>query len=431
MALSITIGGVDRTANVRFESVNILQTVAANADQADLVISVAVAEGWRPKAANEVIILNGTTKEFAGICIDVEEEQATTLTRLRYKLACRDYVHLFDRRLVVQNYAAQAASLIAIDVVTTYTDGFSSTGIDVSPVVDAQQYDYVAPSDVMRDFADTLGWGWWIDYDKVVHLTSLSSMVAPVTNLLVDSDVTNYGDLVLHETVAQEKNRVYIKGFRIKSSGTYNRSFTGDGSTKFFLLGYEPSAITDVTATRAGTPQVVGTDIIDSSPDSPQGGANNVYVCFDNMGLRYDVAPANGDAISVTFNYMFDGFSMVEDVVAQAVMAAREGGDGVHEYIVNDPSLTSATGGTALADAKGNRILTRVAEPRLTGTFNSFTQGWRAGQSFTLTSTARFGGLAQTVYVQQVRKRLVNHPSGGTPTLRYEITFADSASPTI
>lgn len=431
MGLVVTVAGADRTAQTTLQDLEVVSTIAANADMASLKIMVPMGAGWRPMAANEVIISTSSdgTKHFAGMIQEVTE-LGNASPVMNYIVHAKDYLQLFNKKLFVQEYsAATAADAVARDVVAGTTDGFSSTGILLGPLVPPQKFDYVANGDVMRRLADYSGYIWYIDYNKVVNFVPSISFSAPVASINLDTDITNYGDLDLTETVQNEKNRVYVKGWKQKSSITYNQTFTGDGTSKFFLYGYEPSSIADVTATLNGAPLTVGTDTVDSQAGSTIGSSSSIYICFDNLGARFgNYAPTSTEVLSITANYMTPGFTVVEDLVAQSTMLAREGGDGIHEYAVDDPGVTADDGTDTIATTKGSAILTRDAYPRLTARFKSYTQGWRPGQSLVISSANRMTGFSKTFTVAEVRKRLVNHAStSGSPVFVHDITAIDGA----
>lgn len=433
MAISITLGGVDRTANSQFESLQVVNTITANADEATLRMVLDQSSTWRPLAGNEIVIDNGGTREFAGMVMEVVEQGLAGWQR-RYVLHCKDYLYLFNKKLVTDDSTSlvgssePTADAVVRAIVAGSTDGFSSTGVAPGPLVPGQRFDYVTRGDAVRLMADMANYGWWIDYNKVINFVPSVSMNAPVTSINLDSDITNYGGMELTETVAQVKNRIIVKDWKQKSSISFNRGFTGDGATKFFLFGYEPSAIGDISATLNGVGLSVGTDQVDASPGDGVGTSGDVYVCFDNLGFRFgNYAPSSTETFSISAPYMTQGITQVEDPVAQSTAAMREGGDGIHEFVVADPGLTAIDGSANLADARGRVILERDAYAALSGRFSSYTQGWRAGQYFTLDSSVRMiGSLPRTVYVQQVTKRLVGS-TGGAPRLAYQVDFSDRA----
>lgn len=443
MPLTYSIAGADRTTSVRFESLRVQNTITSNADFAEMSLFLPAGSTWHPRAANEVIITTSTdsVKHFAGLIQDVTEEQVL-LGALRYRLSCKDYTLLFDRIMVTQNYLSSGpvssllGSSIVGHIITNYTTGFSSTGLQTSGTVAEQRFDYVYPSDAIRQITDQLQWLFWIDYNKVVQFQSAGSYVAPVSD--IDFDATssgiNWSNLVLTEQASNIKNRIVMQGYKKKNVTAMQSVFQGDGFTKFNLLGYEPSGIStgDMVADLNGVALSLYTDTVDGVPTTATvaGSSTKLYICYDNFGARMDYTPSSTETLTVTFFPMVEGGFQQDDPVAQADMASREGGDGVHMYQVNDPSLTNLSGSDNLAVSIGQKITARYGKPGLQGTFDSFTQGWRAGQSFTGTSTYRMGGFTKQLYVYSVTKTLVNHPgSTDTPLWRHQISMGESPLP--
>lgn len=424
MAIVVTIGGTDRTSSVDLKTVKIHDGLGMLQDSCQFDVAIGTTDGWNPQAGNEIVVLNGTTREFAGMLLEVDEDLVAP-SRLRYRLGARDYKHLFDRRLVAEEYAEQAANSIVSSIVTSFTTGFTTINVMAAPTVAAQRFDYIAPSDVLDHLAATVGYLWYIDYDRDVNFFSAATLAAPIATLNADTDTTNYGNLQLRESIAHVKTRMYVMDFKQKSTATYTVNFTGDGSTKLFHLTYEPSALADMTVTRAAATQTLHTDMVDGQPDNAIGGADDVYVNFEEATLRWDTAPAAGNAIVATFNYLYPGFTVFDDPAAQTEVSSREGGDGIHEAAVRDPGLSANDGSETLANSKAAEAIARAGLPRLEGSFVSFTQGWAPGQMVTVASTQRMGGISVTMYVTSIDKRIVSHPSGGSPTFHYNIRIAD------
>ena len=432
MALALTIGGIDRTANTRFESLQIVNTITSNADVADFVVSIPNASTWRPKAGNEVIVTNGATREFAGFALDVTETWPAG-TRLKYKVACKDYLYLFNRKLFVgtstdaSGSSAPTADQVVKGIIATSTDGFSSTGVLSAPASGIESFNYVPRGDIIRKIADQVGFVWYIDYNKVVNFGA-AVVAAPVAAINLDTDFTNYGNCELIESAGNVKNRIYVQGFKQKTTTSYNYSALGNGASEFWYTGYEPSSIGDVTATLNGVPLTVLTDGVDGSAGDTVGSSSVVFCCFTNMGFRMNnYAPTSTETLAFATTIMKPGFWVLESAASQADFAAREVSDGVHEYNVNDPGVTAVDGSLTLASLRASALINRDGPARLTAKFVSYTQGWRAGQQLALSSANRMGGFNKTFYIQEVRKKLINHPSGGTPTIYYELTAADGA----
>lgn len=443
MGVAVVIANTTRTSAVNLKTLRISSSITANASLCEFEV-YSSGGSWRPKAGNELIVTttSDALRHFAGNIIDVYE-RAVNRTDYHYSVQAKDYTWLFDRRSVARDnstqvYAAQAASAIVADIVTTFTTGFSTAGIQVAPSVAAQRYNYVAPSAAIKGLADQIQWHFYIDYSKVVQFFSAISAIAPTTGINFDTNTADYGDLVMHESAAQIKNRIVLEGYQTASNVQLSRSFTGDSTTRFFLLGYEPAGLStsNMTATIDGVTLDLKSDEIDGSPGSTVGSSSQVYICFSNLGARFSTAgltPSGTQTLAFSFNYMKPGGVQQDDPAAQTVMAARSSGDGVHMYHVNDPSLTNFAQNDDLALAYGTALTTRYGQPPLEGSFHSYLAGWRAGQYFTGVSATRMGGdfsAGMTFYVNQVEKTVVQTTQlGGSLTWVHKIEFSNSEIP--
>ena len=433
MPLVISVAGSTRTTSCDFQSLHITQSVVSNAGGAETVIHVPD-RSWHPAAANEYIVMTSSdsVKHFAGMITEVQEEMAG-LTQLRYRLTAKDYTYLFDRLMVTEIYASSGPTAnlnidtVVADITTRFTTGFSTGGIQSGLGTLAQhRFDYVYPSDACRGMADELAVLFYIDYDKVVNLRTPGSDVAPIPEIDLDtfSSSANWSNCVLSEAAANIKNRIILQGYKTKSTVAYQNVFTGDGVSKFFPLGYEPSGIatTELVATLNAVTLTNKTDNIDGSPSTTAGSTAQVFICYTNMGARTDFSPSSTETLTLTYNYMLDGGTQVDDAAAQTEMASREGGDGIHMYQVNDPGLTNYQSNDNLAIARGQTLTARYGRPVLQAEFDSLEQGWKPGQAFAMSSVYRMGGFDKTFYVYEMEKSLVNHPgTTGTPMWRYHI----------
>lgn len=430
MAISITIGGVDRTNLIDAPSVVVNNNIAVKSDTMTFVMRVKNNPVVKPRVGQEVVFygVDGTTKEFAGILAEVEEIGINPV-EYEYQCECVDYSRWLDKKLVVENYPTGSyAGDIVADLVSKYApSGFTTNNVQKGFPIGEQKFDWQAVSDCIQALADATGFTWWVDYDKDVHFVLVTTNDAPQTPLLADSD-TWYSDLRMRESLSQVKNVVYIKDFRKKSSYQFPFATKADGQSKFFALGYEPSALEDMTvqATVGGVLRTYNvsngnlkTDTVDGQPGDGKTD-EHVYVCFDNRGIRFNNAPDADTNVSATFNYMQDAIIRRDHPEAIAEMATREAGagDGIYEFCLSDPSVSGTT--QDAANARAELVLFRYAYPRLTGSFRT-TQiaGWRAGQRLRITSVVR--DIDQDFYVHKVTKRIINDS-----TLRYDIDIGDT-----
>ncbi len=388
----------------------------------------------RPRTGDEFVLMNGINREFAGVLLNVKETQIDVFTCL-YTCQVTSYAPWFRHHLVIGERPQETADTRVKWIVNTFVNmqgnpiTFTTNNTLAAPLVPARKYDYVDSYQAVKDLADYLQWNFWLDYYKDVHFMPSANVITPLPNniLDVDSDLANYGDLVLEEDGGQVINRVFAKGFTTISTSAITVYFSGDGTTKNFRLPYTPArpATTYMTVTVGGVSYSVKNDITDGRPESPQVG-NYAFVNYSSQNVRFDAAPGAGtNNIAVTFHYAYQPVYMAEDPAAQKVLRSREGTDGIYEYVISDPNLSASD--TSLAEARLQFILAKYGTPILGGTFYSFLQGWRAGQYFTLTSARRFSGdfaVGVTMYISKVTKTVVS-TDPGQPTLRYDIACSD------
>ena len=457
--IQLTIGGLDYTTFIDLESVHVDNNVIMTSDSASLTMQLD-GELSRPRAGQEFIwrtvdTVTGAevTREFGGVVVQVSE--TTEGTSLIYSVTIKSYEHWFNRHLVVYWYNQDLASNIVKLIVQQFCPGFTTnnvqttTGANIVP----QYFNYSKPSDAIKAIADQLEWGFYIDYYKDVHFYPSSTLQSPLpSNLLdVDNDLTSYGDLTLVEDGQQVFNKVILRGFKTRSSNYMNLSYLGDGSTTQWSMGYRASSVkgdvkvavysslanynADVQFKATGVPDgthggavmTMKKDIVDGAPDQAAA-SNTAYIHYTQHLLRlpnYNGAGVlpSGYCIGVFFYYMKDITYMGQDVQAQTTTAQIESTDGIYEYSEEDKSLTNST--IAAPQSKAQLLLLKYNLPQITGSFTSYLSGWKAGQSFTLTTQARMGGLTTTMFVLRVTKTLVNNINNQY-VVQNVVEFADS-----
>jgi hypothetical protein len=419
----ITIAGVDYTPYCDLETIEVDNNVVMTHDTFTFTVRLR-GELPRPKRGNEVIWTNNGNREFGGIVTEVSETDIGG--DLEYVVSAHSYEPWFNRRLVVNYYSSATADSLVKQIVQQFCPGFTTANVLPGYTLPPQYFNYVTPSDAIKKLAEQIEYGWYIDYYKDVHFYPIESFTSPLPSntLNADTDTVNYSDLVLKEDGTQLKTRIYLKGFKSRVGTPITLTFIGDGYTTQWSLGYKPSRNAgDVTVTVGGVPKTVKRDLVDGSPGQNTSDQTSAYINYSQNLLRLNYAPASGVQIVVTMYYLQDTIVMREDPQAQSAAAAADGsGNGIYEFAVTEPSLTQAT--IAAANARGDMLLYKYGYPQITGTFVSFTQGWRAGQYFYLISNRRMGGINQKMYVHQVKKRIVRSDSGGA-FIRYEIAIAD------
>lgn len=440
--LKITIGGVDYTDHVDLETVKLTNNLSVGMDIAEFTVFIAGQSVARPKGGSELVITDQLGRAFAGVVSIVTEVQDAVIDQLDYQVQAKDFSYHLNRKLSVDEYAANVYTYgqIVADLISKYGApyGITSGGVQSAFLSEYQRFDYLPVDQCLSLLAQKISWTWYVDYSKVCQFFPAEQNPSPLPGnaLQVDTAATQpdatygslgvYGDLQLAEDVSQMKTRVFLHGQKVTVDYTYDQKWTGDGSTKTFGLAYEPSHdAANVTVTVGGQQYAVETDIASGSPSN----ATQDYVAYinyENLLMRFNVAPANGVTVEIVYRPMVNLTVMVNDPSKERAMAARTGDDGIFEYAISDPSLSADT--IDPAKTRGQFTIAKYGAPHLSGQFVSFLPGWRAGQAFTLRSSKRMGGDFDgvTMYVNKVDRRLVSHPATKDPLFQSTVYFADS-----
>lgn len=399
-----------------------------------------------PQTEQEVIFLNSDgTREFGGILQEPQETEVEPDTMV-YSCQCSDFTQWFDRRLVNQTYAANTTVQALVEnVVSQYVNTagnsrtFTTSGVQTNPSMPLPilQFVYQPPSQVMGQITQMLGWGWYIDFYRDVHLYSTTYLPSPLPGNVLNADdlwndpalasrnLANWVDLSIGVDGSQLKNVVYITGIYVAQDQLYTQPFTGDGTTTVFTLGYQPpNDVSNITVSVDGTQYQIALDQVDSVPGGPCL-AQTAYVNFSAQTVRFCTAPANGATIQVTFYPMTQTVVGEQDAASQQYLAGISGTDGIFEYNDMDPSLSAEL--PTLAQERAAISLNKYAYPIVTLTFTSYLSGWFVGQYFTFQSQRRYQGQynGQNFFVISVQKSIVQVAADGPWLFKYTINAAN------
>ncbi len=381
MAVTITIAGVDRTADIKLESFGITQVLDDEQD----TCSFTVKSGDKPVEGQEIIVEDGGVRLFAGIITAPKDvPKAPHITW--YSVEAVDYGYMLNRRLVVETYRNMSASDIAIDIVGKYCPGFTTTGVQSgAPEVEKIVFDYTLPTDALKELADYVGWHYYIDYYKDVKFFSGYNSTAPM-------EITPSAPArkLKHDIDIQGlRNRVYVRGGTMLSD-PWTYEVKADGSARAWVLPHKPY---DISLTVGGAVKTVGEENVNDEAS---------YDYMVNLQEKYvrcsshTTTPSAGATMSFTYEYEIDVITMVEDLVSQQTIADIQGGDGIYEHVIVDDSLTTIDA----AEAAGLADLREHANPRVKGSFETEISGWAPGQLVTIDLSER--GITGTYLVQKV-----------------------------
>lgn len=401
-----------------------------------------------PRGEQEVIFLDQDgLRAFGGILQNPTETEESGPTMFRYQLQCTTFQQWFNRHLVNQTYAANTTvqdlvNSVVAQYVNTPGNGrlFTTHHVQANPPLPMPilQFVYQTPAEVMSQITQMLGWGWYIDYYRDVHLYSTTYAPSPLPAGVLDADqfVTNpggiaadqYGNwmaLSISEDASQLKNRVYITGIYVAQTQLYTESLVADGQQTVFNLSYQPpNDVANITVNVGGTQYQIALDLVAGTPGGPCQN-QTAYVNFSNQTVRVCTAPASGTVVTVTYFPMTQTVVGEQDAASQAVLAARTGTDGIFEFNNMDPSLSAEL--PTLAQERAQITLAKYAFPIVTLTFTSFLAGWQVGQYFVFRSQRRYQGVydGKNFFVIRVSKKLVRAAPGAPWLWRYQVVACD------
>lgn len=408
MAISITLAGTEYTAEINFRSVRVQNSREVKGSTMSFFIRIYDDTIPPPKAGMEIIFLDGTTREFAGVIVSVVRRMKEANRAIEYECDCMDYTYYLDRRYLNKVYTAQRADLMFQEILDDlqtlsnsadlhYNDFQSAPLFKLGPSVAQQRFERILPSQAFDVIAEGSGMTWWVDYNKTVNLEDIQDrfpdflpFVDGTPELQIDTDIANYRDLEDEENIATTGTVAIIRDAVIKATASQTDTFLfNTGDSLKFMLSRRPFSFLDITSVKANAVTLTQKleDIDLPATDAP--GTGNVAIFIgpvngDPSYVRLDAADiADGQAVEVIYNYGFvdDSEGPAIDVVDE--MAERTGGDGIHEFIFTQASEIVVSNLTDL-DVILKILLDRKGKVLRRGKFKSWAKGWEAGQNFTM-----------------------------------------------
>ena len=325
--LSIEIGGVDKTSNIRFGSLRISDAV--NSRSTASVDIVDPTGAYRPDVGAVVEVYDGATLVFAGTIDDLPEEKLSGASGVAYSgVPIVDYTQIADRKLVAESYESELAGDIVADIITNYlaSEGITAGDVQDGVTVSKAVFNYMTASECFDELSELTGFQWTIKSDKTLDFFDRASYAG--TAITESSDIWNVSVIRSRENY---RNRQYLRaGQDIALPET--RTFKGDGQLQTFLLPLPVAKVPTITKNAAA--QTVGIRGIDTGKDW--------YWQKNDKAISQDTGSTkliSTDTLSVTYEGYFP-IMVVSDDSAQIVSrAVIEGGAGVYESITEKASI--------------------------------------------------------------------------------------------
>jgi hypothetical protein len=174
-----------------------------------------------PVAGNDLRLglgsLLGDRLIFAGVVQSVEETFTLTTDHPAWNIRAVDYGVLFNRRQVWCSYTNVSATLVAQQLVATYSSGFTQTHIKAGLPAITLNLDSGTLSAALTEVANLIGGYWYVDYVKDVHLFISESDPATDPHPLDGTPPAPLADPILSMTTdnSQRRTRILVVGIAV------------------------------------------------------------------------------------------------------------------------------------------------------------------------------------------------------------------------
>lgn len=372
MALLLKVNGVDRTAYVKWDTLVRTEVLTKEVDRMEFEVTKTPLKATLPAVNDEVTLEENSIKIFGGIIVE-RNEKIRGGVLIGYEYKCKDYSHYLDRKLVTKNYSGQTARAIFLDILSTYTTGFTTANVPAStPTIETLKLNYEQVTRAFAKVCDLLGWDWYVDYDKDIHLFNSDSNPAPF-GLTDTNGKYVWGSLEINNTILQLKNAIYVRG------GDYKKTYTaattpdiyrGNGTQQTFALAYQYAQI---TVEVNGVIKTIGTDQ-QTDPATVDGiyNFNEKFVRFTSLTI------ANGDTVKMYGTALIPIVGLVRDNASIALY-------GEYQAVVVDKTITSIDEAQARARAEAVKYSNSVFE----GSFKTVETGLKTGMKINVSSAIR------------------------------------------
>lgn len=384
MYFKVLIDGIDRTYYVVPSSLNITDSIESQVDKCSFDYETTNVSDKPIEGQEIVITMNvddeviyagdtsrySTERVFGGQIVSAPEEQIVPGEYV-YNVDCVDYQRQMDKRLVIKKYENMYAGDIVKDIITNYTSGFTTNGVEKGDLVSYIPFNYKYPSQCIKELADLTGFHWYSDYHKDIKFFDEFKYNAPIS---LDDSQSNFSNLELEADISQIRNRVYFRG------GTYLSdpfTETQTGGKEVWNMGYKPH---DMAITVNGVSKTVGTENLHNAAD---------YDFLVNYQEKHVVPGAlsttSTDEIKFTYSYNVPVLTVQDDIDSINRMKEIEGGDGIYEHIIVDKEVESKD----LARQRSQADLDQFSNPLISGSFMTNEKGLRSGQLLHIQQTKR------------------------------------------
>lgn len=375
--LTLTIGGANYLPQYKTNSVEIREQLNNQGNSMTLLLTRKSGQS-APQVGSEIILKDGSRTLFGGFVTKAEPVEYGVGEFQVYNVEASDYTYVLVNKNAQASYEAQTLKAIVDDLVATNVDsgyGITTTNVDTGPTIDTINFNHITLRKAFENLAKLSGYVWWVDYNKDIHFVPQTAAPSAPESFK-DSAPGNHEKLTIAYDVSQVRNEITVLGGTQESS-SYAQTILGDANAREWVLLYPVSAMATIELD-TGAGYVSKTFGVDPKDDE-----TSYYFMYspDRGAIRCSSGSATPGAthkIRVTYTYPLKVSTKVRSATSVVLMKAIEGGDGIHAYTINDPTIVS----NGQAQQRGLKELQQFENPTLTGHVTTRTGLLTAGSYF-------------------------------------------------
>lgn len=299
-----------------------------------------------PQEGAELIFKDGSRFLFAGYISRVQPTEYGKADFLTYEVEVSDYSFIFNTKIARRAYTNKTLAYIVTDLMNTYVDasyGFDLTNVATGPTLDTVLFDHISIKRCFEKLTKLTGYVWWVDYEKKLYFQAQSATPAPET---VTDSSGNVSSVEITYDTSQVRNSVIVIGSAngVQSLDPVTEHFDGDGETRSWELDQKPSQMTEMLFNSVA--KQFSLELNERDTD---------FFVYDFTAQSFrltasQATPTASDDIDVTYYPRIPIIVQQQDAASIAIFQALDGGDGVYEYTIKEPSITSIEEAAARAD---------------------------------------------------------------------------------
>jgi hypothetical protein len=310
--------------------------------------------------------------EFGGIIDTPSRDMISPEGVITHSFQCADWHYLADKRFAAATYANRTCGYIVQDLVTNVlaAEGVTVGSITAGPIVPLANLSWVSVSSCLDALAKLANCIWWIDAYKNLYFVPRVTYPAPWA--VTTADIKK-GSAHWSGANPNYRNVQYIRGASAVTT-QQTESRLGDGQNTAFTMSYPLNGAPTITV--GGIGKTNGTKGVDTGKD--------FYYSVGDAVIAAAVAPGAGVTVSVTYKGQYSILIKSADLGQVALeQSIEQGGTGIVESILDDPTVTDMNSAYASAAAQ----LSEYGQTSDQITFTTVKPGLAKGQLVTITHT--------------------------------------------